>query len=236
MGIAVKIGLIFLVIFLLVKLVYMKGAVKKKIIFFGDSITEYGMGSNGYVTLIRNHLHDHAIEGFHLMGAGISGNTVQDLRKRMESDIIWKEPFATIVFIGINDVWHNAKAGEQPFTNQFEEDYRYIIQQLKVHDIKTVLCTPVVIGEKQHGLNERDADLDLYTNIVRKLSSEFNVPLVDLRKIFLNYYVVNNPTNLSSNILTMDGVHLNRKGNALVAESIWQVLGSDGTIGVQLSQ
>jgi lysophospholipase L1-like esterase len=235
MSTAVKIGLLFLFIFLLIKLVYMKGATKKKIIFFGDSITNEGMGNNGYITLIKNYMHDNAIEGLYLMGAGVNGNTGHDLRKRLEKSVLLNEPFATVVLIGINDIWQNGDAGKQEHQNQFEEDYRYIIQQLQVHNSKVLLCTPTVIGEKQHGQNERDADLDLYAGIVRKLAKEFNIPLVDLRQGFIEYYVMNNPTNLSTNILTTDGVHLNKKGNAMVAESIWKVLGTDTTINKQLN-
>jgi len=48
--------------------------------------------------------------------------------------------------------------------------------------------------------------------------------LIDLRKIFLAYNVANNPENKTKGILTTDGVHLNAKGNQLVADEMWKVI------------
>jgi lysophospholipase L1-like esterase len=48
--------------------------------------------------------------------------------------------------------------------------------------------------------------------------------LVDLRKIFHDYSLANNPKNESKGILTTDGVHLNEKGNKLVAELMWEAV------------
>ena len=50
------------------------------------------------------------------------------------------------------------------------------------------------------------------------------MPLVDLRKIFLEYDLGKNPNNDEKGILTTDRVHLNEAGNQLVAEKMWEVL------------
>jgi lysophospholipase L1-like esterase len=47
---------------------------------------------------------------------------------------------------------------------------------------------------------------------------------VDLRKVFLDYNLSNNKDNVAQGILTNDGVHLNEKGNAVVAEEMLKVL------------
>jgi lysophospholipase L1-like esterase len=52
------------------------------------------------------------------------------------------------------------------------------------------------------------------------------LPLVDVRKVFMDYNTLNNPTNQESKILTTDRVHLNEKGNAVLAEAMWNVLGA----------
>ena len=52
------------------------------------------------------------------------------------------------------------------------------------------------------------------------------LPLVDLRKAFLDYNLKNNSENKESGILTGDRVHLNEKGNQVVAEEMWKVIGS----------
>ena len=63
-------------------------------------------------------------------------------------------------------------------------------------------------------------DLDDYSDVIRKLSAEFNTELVDLRKIFMNYISKNNHDNNPSGITTYDGVHLNYIGNKLIADEM----------------
>lgn len=85
--------------------------------------------------------------------------------------------------------------------------------KLAVNNIKAVLCTPAVIGEKTDFSNEQDGDLNKYSNIIRSIADKNNLPIIDLRKIFLDYNLKNNPSNKESGILTTDRVHLNAKGN-----------------------
>ena len=63
-------------------------------------------------------------------------------------------------------------------------------------------------------------DLDDYSDVIRKLSAEFNTELVDLRKIFMNYISENNPDNNPTGITTKEGVHLNDIGNKLIADEM----------------
>ncbi|HEX8278976.1 MAG TPA: G-D-S-L family lipolytic protein, partial [Segetibacter sp.] len=72
--------------------------------------------------------------------------------------------------------------------------------------------------------NQQDGDLNLYSNIIRKLAQMHNCKLVDLRKDFIDYNLKNNPENKESGILTTDRVHLNEKGNMLVAQKMMDVV------------
>jgi len=70
-------------------------AIKKgeKIVFLGDSITQAGVGPKGYVTLIKNNFADKKKDlGIEVIGAGISGNKVPDLQRRVDKDVIAKKP------------------------------------------------------------------------------------------------------------------------------------------------
>ena len=51
-----------------------------------------------------------------------------------------------------------------------------------------------------------------------------NCAIVDLRKAFLEYNLKNNSDNKDRGILTTDRVHLNAKGNQLVADEMWKVI------------
>src|SRR4051812_40725507 len=76
-----------------------------RIVFLGDSITAGGVAAKGYVTLIKNTLADKQKDlGIEIIGAGISGNKVPDLQKRLDRDVLKKNPTLVVIYIGINDV------------------------------------------------------------------------------------------------------------------------------------
>ena len=200
---------------------------KTKVIFFGDSITEQGAKPGGYITRIdslcksedKNNQYD-------FIGAGVSGNKIYDLYLRLDEDVLSKNPDIVIIFVGVNDVWHKAlrQTGTDP--DKFEKFYQAIINKLKDIGSKIVLCTPTTIGEKTDFSNPQDGELNEYSNIVRNLAKENNLKLIDLRKLFLDYNLTNNHDNQDKGILTVDGVHLNDKGNGLVAKEMWKGINS----------
>ena len=198
---------------------------KKKIIFFGDSITEAGVKPGGYIKRIDSLLNVQGMtDRFELVGAGVSANKIYDLFLRMQTDVLDQKPDIVVIYIGVNDVWHKRTAGTGTDADKFEKFYNAILQKLAVENIKAVICTPAVIGEKTDFSNEQDGDLNKYSNIIRSIATANNVPLVDLRRLFLDYNLKNNPSNKESGILTTDRVHLNAKGNQLVAEEMLKVL------------
>ena len=202
-----------------------------RIVFLGDSITAGGVQPDGYVTLIRNALGANAKDlGVETIGAGISGNKVPDLQRRLDRDVLSKNPAIVFIYIGINDVWHWEKqadgtmAGGTP-KDAYEAGLKDIIGKIKAVRARIILCTPSVIGEKADGLNERDPMLEEYAAISRSVAKDGSVELLDLRKVFIDYEKANNKDNQPKGILTGDGVHLNKEGNKLVAEAMLKVLG-----------
>lgn len=215
---------VFTILFALIALL-MPADKKKRIIFFGDSITESGVKPGGYLVQMDSMI---ALQGkadlYELVGSGISGNKIYDLYLRLDEDVLSKKPDVVVMYIGVNDVWHKRSAGTGTDPDKFENFYTSILKRLTVNNIKVVLCTPAVIGEKTDFSNEQDGDLNKYSNIIRNIADKNNLPLIDLRKIFLDYNLKNNPSNKESGILTTDRVHLNAKGNQLVADEMWKVL------------
>lgn len=191
----------------------------KKVIFFGDSITQAGVKPNGYITRIGELLSGKNLGSkYELIGAGIGGNKVYDLYLRLESDVLDKKPDAVFIYVGVNDVWHKTTSGTGTDPDKFVRFYQALIDKIKASGAKVVLCTPAVIGEKNDFSNPQDGDMNHYSNLIRKLAEKNSLPLVDLRKAFLAYDLANNPSNKDSGILTTDRVHLNDLGNSTVAE------------------
>ncbi len=198
---------------------------KTKVIFFGDSITELGVKPGGYVTRVDSMC---KLEGkgdqYDFVGSGISGNKVYDLYLRMEDDVLSKNPDIVVIYVGVNDVWHKTLLGTGTDADKFEKFYYAILKKLKDRNIKAILCTPAVVGEKTDFSNPLDGDLNRYSNIIRDIAKKSNLLLIDLRQTFLEYDKANNPENKEKDILTYDRVHLNAKGNQLVADKMWKAL------------
>ena len=215
-----------------------------KVVFLGDSITEAGIYDKevgvpsgdtliypkytGFITLLKKDIED----DIELIGKGVGGNKVSNLLERYKKDVLSLNPDIVFIYIGINDVWHKYSFGTGTDIIFYENGLRKIITDLKNKGSRVILCTPTVIGENKGEftlVNEfkdietmeiMNGDLDAYSDVIRKLASELNTDLLDLREIFMNYISENNPNNESSGITTYDGVHLNDLGNKLIADEM----------------
>jgi lysophospholipase L1-like esterase len=142
----------------------------------------------------------------------------------MDDDVLSQNPDVVFIWVGVNDVWHKATSGTGTDADKFDKFYEAIINRLLDRHIRTILVTPAVIGEKTDFTNQQDGDLNAYSQIIRNLAQKYHCGLVDLREIFHNYELKNNPGNKESGILTVDRVHLTEAGNQLVAENMLDVL------------
>jgi lysophospholipase L1-like esterase len=206
-------------------LVSMTNQTKKKVLFFGDSITQAGVNPGGYIDVMNKMLASQNLSAnYELIGSGIGGNKIYDLYLRIEDDVLSKNPDIVVIYVGVNDVWHKASYGTGTDADKFEKFYNAVIKKLRDKNIKVILCTPAAIGERTDFSNQQDGDLNRYSNIIRGIAEKNGLPLVDLRKGFLDYNLKNNSTNKESGVLTTDRVHLNEKGNQFVAEEMWKVI------------
>ena len=194
----------------------------ERIIFFGDSITEQGVKPNGYVTIVGADLKTRYPDlGIEIIGAGVSGNKVPDLQKRLSRDVIEKKPTTVVIYIGINDVWHwNLNSLRGTTKEEFEGGLREIVARIQYSGAEVILCTPSVIGEKRDSSNAQDAMLKEYSAISRRVAKDRGIRLCDLQTAFVAYLAEHNLENKQEGILTTDGVHLNDEGNKLVAKEL----------------
>jgi len=204
----------------------------KKVVFLGDSITQNAVINSekfkGFISLLGENVDKNT----ELIGKGIGGDKVSDLLTRYRDDVIKLNPDMVFIYIGINDVWHKYDYGTGTDIDLYENGLRQIIADLKENGVEVILCTPTVIGENKgeftlvnqfkdiETMEIMNNDLDDYSNVIRKLSREFDTKLLDLRKIFMQYISENNPENKSKGVLTTDGVHLNNLGSKLIANEM----------------
>jgi lysophospholipase L1-like esterase len=117
------------------------------IAFFGDSITQGGAKPGGYCRLIGDAIEKQRSDrNVKVVYAGISGHKVPDLQKRLDRDVLAKNPTIVFIYIGINDVWHS-KNGKGTSKDQFESGLQDLIKKITDSKAKVVLCTPSTIGE-----------------------------------------------------------------------------------------
>ena len=204
----------------------------KKVVFLGDSITQNAVINSedfkGFISLLEENVNQNT----ELIGKGIGGDKVSDLLTRYKDDVIKLNPDIVFIYIGINDVWHKYDYGTGTDIDLYENGLRQIINDLKENGVEIILCTPTVIGENKgeftlvnqfkdiETMEIMNNDLDDYSDVIRKLSKEFDTKLLDLRKIFMQFISENNPENKSKGVLTTDGVHLNNLGSKLIADEM----------------
>src|SRR5690625_1637327 len=87
-----------------------------RVVFIGDSITEAGKFTDserlgtGYVRLIHDYLiTTYPTSHFEILNNGISGNRIDDLKARWQTDVLDVKPDIISISIGINDVWQQLK-------------------------------------------------------------------------------------------------------------------------------
>lgn len=197
----------------------------ERIVFLGDSITQAGDKPGGYVDLVRSAVKAaHPEAGIEVLGAGISGNKVPDLEKRLDRDVLAKKPTTVVVYIGINDVWHSTRNQGTP-KETFEKGLRSLVDRIRAAGARVILCTPSVIGEKPRGDNPLDAMLDDYSGVTRTVAADLKTGLIDLRQAFVTHLAGANAARAEKGVLTSDGVHLSPAGERFVADRMLEGLG-----------
>ncbi|RYG17129.1 MAG: G-D-S-L family lipolytic protein, partial [Chitinophagaceae bacterium] len=107
----------------------------KRVIFFGDSITQAGVRGNGYINQLKKTVDS---TKFELLGAGIGGNKVYDLYLRMEDDVLNKKPDLVFIYVGINDVWHKLGAKTGTDYDKYLKFYQALVNKIQANGSKVV--------------------------------------------------------------------------------------------------
>jgi lysophospholipase L1-like esterase len=153
-----------------------------KIVFFGDSLTWGGYGGN-FVDEVAKRLPDHEI-----INAGEGGNTVINLTRRLERDVLSHQPDGVFLMVGGND----STSYSQPQTRiyyeqvqkldggyvsplQFSQHYRDLLNRLLLEHIQVWI-----------GLQPKEQNPDTvramreYNDIARDIARSLNLPVLDL--------------------------------------------------------
>ncbi len=158
-----------------------------KIAFLGDSLTWGGYGGD-FVDEVGRLLPDHTI-----INAGVGGNTVVNLRRRL-ADVLIDEPDAVFVMVGGNDVVSYTQPATRPYyqrvqaikdgfvtPDEFARAYRALVTELSLNYIETW------VGLEPTEYNPQLVEVMAhYNHLARQVADSLNVPVLDLAAHFTN--------------------------------------------------
>jgi lysophospholipase L1-like esterase len=200
------------------------------VVFAGDSITESGRFQfpplgNGYVYIFYNLLlAKHPELKVNVVNAGVSGNTVVDLKSRWEDDVLSLNPDWMSILIGINDI-HRHLGGQPGFDPEsYYRNYREILEMTRerLRGAKLVLLAPFYVSRATVGGSFRRKVLETlpaYVEKVEKLGREFGAIYVNLHAMFQELIKHREPTAYAP-----EAVHPTFAGHVAIALALMEAL------------
>ncbi len=208
-----------------------------RIVMMGDSITQLGASPKGYVTLISNTLKsDFPSQPIEVINAGISGHRSNDMLARFQHDVLDQKPDLATINVGVNDVWHNFRtpdwsarvpagnSGRGVSLDAYLANVGKMIDMARAAGVRVWLVSPTLVYEDLDCAENRR--LRQYAQAEKRLASEKGVGFVDLNSLFrATVAAYRKGAGQTQLLLTVDGVHMNDQGNALMAGGILKALG-----------
>jgi lysophospholipase L1-like esterase len=197
------------------------GAARATILFQGDSITEGGRHSGDDPNHVMGQDHAYIASAqfglahpgclVRFVNRGVSGNTIEDLAARWESDTIALKPDVLTILVGIND----ASAGKLQ-ASAYARIYAALIRRTRmaVPGVRILLGIPFLLPVSSHRADYAAelARLRPYQQIVRDLARRERLALVDYQRAFDAASLGAPPDHWS-----WDGVHPTDAGHGLMA-------------------
>jgi len=169
------------------------------ILFQGDSITDGNRGRNtdpnhimghGYAFSIASRVGaDYPNKRYQFYNRGISGNKVNDLEDRWQTETIDLKPDILSILVGVNDSSSVVLKREPAISvEKYEETYAAMLEQTKTAfpGILFVLCEPFIlkVGRVAENWEAYHSDIIQRQAVVRKLVAKFDAVFVGFQEVF----------------------------------------------------
>lgn len=199
-----------------------------RIVALGDSITN-GVGScdvkeeDTYRYLLQERLSQITKHKVKVINAGVNGDITTTAILRIERDVLRHNPDYVTIMFGVNDAGYyrpdsDSMADTPRVTAEdFRNNLRIMIKAIQKINAKPVLVTPVPMNQNyahkdfppyvENGLNYL---VNEYADIIRDLSAENDLPLIDVHGVFIS------DPNAGKKV--PDGIHPNKHGHRLIAD------------------
>lgn len=174
---------------------------KNRIVFMGDSITEFWNAENPDFFQDEN-----------FINRGISGQTTPQMLLRFRADVIALKPSVVVILAGVNDIAGNTG----PATlNMITDNIFSMIELAQTHKIKVILCSVLPANSFLWKPKEKPADTIIaLNNLLSNYANAHAIPFVDYYSKMVDEYK-GLPLTYSA-----DGVHPNKAGYDVMAPMI----------------
>jgi lysophospholipase L1-like esterase len=199
-----------------------------KLVMIGDSVTDCGrkrpVGAGpepslgyGYAALVNGLLiAGYPAHNIRVINMGISGDTIRDLKKRWQKDVLNQEPDWLSVCIGINDVWRKFGSFLQSRDHVPLEEYAYtldeLVTQTRPHLKGLILMTPYYV--ETDPTQPMRAMMDQYGTAVRQIADKHQAIFVNTQAAFDAVLPL-----VSVSVLAPDQVHPTPVGHMVLAQA-----------------
>ena len=177
----------------------------KKIVFFGDSVTEAHRNikdnqdlGQGFVFSLQN-----MYKNINFYNRGIGGQRLKDLLSRVDQDVLKLEPDFCFIWIGVNDAWLPYLLEFESSFDTFKYDYKRLIMHIRDKHSKTqiIIIKPYVLPIGHVSLDIYQ-DVEKYRLFAEEIAIEFNLDVIDIKKDIEEKLV-----SMSGEHLFYDGIH-----------------------------
>lgn len=183
---------------------------------FGDSLTAQG----GYVKELQARL---AAKNVKVVNGGLGGDKTPTALVRLQKVVDDAKPDAVLIFFGANDaVIGKGRWGDEPKVSPacYRDNLEWIIHycRLHTHIRKYSIAPPTGSIEGPAGYPFGDIRRE-YCLMAREAADFSNAVFVPLDSVF-EHARASLPEDGKGHKLTVDGIHLNEKGDKLAAEAM----------------
>ncbi|QEK16752.1 SGNH/GDSL hydrolase family protein [[Clostridium] hylemonae] len=194
-----------------------------KLLFLGDSITDADHNldgdpdslGDGYVRIIAERIKD---RGVCFVNKGHDGFTVPALLRMLDADCISAAPDVVTVLIGCNDAGIEMHTQRTLKQQKFEENYGRLIRRIRTETAARILCMGPFIFAEPARYRRWFPVIEEAEAIERKMALRYGAEFLPLHN------VLNRAADAEgTGEITVDGIHLNRRGARIVAEE-WLAL------------
>ena len=121
-----------------------------------------------------------------IINSGSAGNTASNGAARLEDEVLSHSPDYVLVMFGLDDALAGVEA------DNFRKDLEKTVNRIEEEKVNVVLLTPPPISERMtinctmDELRRRQAHLTGLVQVIRDLSKEKSLPLIDFHQYFLD--------------------------------------------------